>query len=52
MQILFLIIIGFIVGLFYSKGKNNPPRRAWVDFGRGVSFCFRKVKELFQSNNH
>lgn len=47
MNYIFFCLIGFVLGLLYSKGKENPLARALNDVGCLIELVWEKVRRLW-----
>lgn len=48
---LFFLLLGFIAGLFYSKGKVNPPLQAWLATKQGFYWLVARLRQLWQGRS-
>ena len=47
MNAIFFCLIGFVLGLLYSKGKENPLSHALNDVGRLIEWAWEKIRRLW-----
>ncbi len=48
MNTLIICLIGFLLGLLYSKGKENPLAQALSDIGRLIEWVWEKIRRLWR----
>lgn len=48
-NLLSILLLGFVIGLFYSRGKSDPPHAAWCDLVRVFRYLYGKVSETIGS---
>ena len=49
MNYLIFMLLGFVLGLLYSKGKKSPLTHALSDVGRFIDWAWGKLRGLWSS---